>query len=199
MVVPEPAADFSGLAPRREPQRYLERCEDCEIATGCASPAGRSSRGPAPSPAARSARCGSCSTAGSSAARRLGGERADVAAVFGAAALGSGWSGTFELPAGLSLGAAVLLVEGTDERGGASVLHALRLESALLHGAENEAFHLTRELLAERERLADARARAALEEERLRSRIAAMQASRFWKLRNRWFRLKRALGWVDEI
>jgi hypothetical protein len=35
-----------------------------------------------------------------------------------------------------------------------------------------------------------------VEKRELEARIAAMQASRFWKLRNAWFRLKVRLGWA---
>ena len=39
---------------------------------------------------------------------------------------------------------------------------------------------------------------AALEAGALRARVAAMEASRFWKLRNAWFRVKRGLGLTRE-
>jgi hypothetical protein len=34
--------------------------------------------------------------------------------------------------------------------------------------------------------------------DRLETRIEAMQASRFWKLRNAWFGIKRSLGLTKE-
>ena len=44
--------------------------------------------------------------------------------------------------------------------------------------------------------LAEERARAAVETQELADRIAAMRASRFWKLRNAWFRFKVRVGWA---
>jgi hypothetical protein len=45
-----------------------------------------------------------------------------------------------------------------------------------------------------------ARLRAAADERiaALETRIAAMRASRFWKMRDRWFAVKRRLGLTDE-
>jgi hypothetical protein len=55
---------------------------------------------------------------------------------------------------------------------------------------------------AERQRLdqewSQRLARAVGETEALRTRIAGMEASRFWRARNRWFALKRALRLTDE-
>ena len=50
----------------------------------------------------------------------------------------------------------------------------------------------------DRQTMHAANAAAAQENAALRARIAAMEASRFWKLRNRWFALKRALRLTSE-
>lgn len=94
-------------------------------------------------------------------------------------------------------GARGLLYLGTVH--GASLLCRLRDQSFRLD-AERLAHHQTaerldRELATVRQALGDSRRRQSL----LEARIAAMEASRFWALRNRWFRIKKALRLVDRV
>jgi hypothetical protein len=60
------------------------------------------------------------------------------------------------------------------------VLYAGAAEAALLQVALTNVLNLSRENLM------------------LKARIAGMRASRFWKLRDRWFKVKRWLRLMDE-
>src|SRR5206468_9204978 len=98
------------------------------------------------------------------------------------------------------------------EDGERSLLYEDRVLAALLRSARLDLIMLERRrLAAEREsgerlaaeRAAHERAEAALADAGwriavLEARLAAMRASRFWKLRERWFALKRALRLTDE-
>ncbi|HEX5761449.1 MAG TPA: class I SAM-dependent methyltransferase [Thermoanaerobaculia bacterium] len=118
-------------------------------------------------------------------------ERPDVAALTGEpAALRSGWLFEAQLPAGTPR-SAPLVLRLADRRGGRTVVHVGTLASALLHSARQETVFFQTEL-----RRAEAEAARAAAE--LRARIAAMEASRFWQLRNRWFAVKRFLGLTRE-
>src|SRR5436305_1158701 len=100
------------------------------------------------------------------------------------------------LPEGLSRATAVLRLRAVDGRGRGHVLWAGSVEGLLLAATRLEAEHfrgLSRHLEAVH---AEERARARVEKRALEARIAAMKASRFWKLRNAWFRLKVRLGWA---
>jgi SAM-dependent methyltransferase len=121
--------------------------------------------------------------------------RPDVAGLLGEPRyLRSGWGGTFALPPGTSRGSSVLVIRVRDGRGVSHPLRAGSVESLLLESARNDVAVLHRELRATGERLAEVQARADSEIGGLRARIAAMESSRFWKMRNAWFRLKRAVG-----
>jgi SAM-dependent methyltransferase len=125
--------------------------------------------------------------------------RPDVAAWLGEEKyLRSGWLASCPLPAGASRTAAVLELRVMDGRGVAWPLWAGSIESALLAGSRMEGEALRRDLWRAEGLLAEERQRAALEAEALRNRLAAMEASRFWKLRNAWFRVKRSLGLTEE-
>jgi len=102
------------------------------------------------------------------------------------------------LPPGLSRSAAILTLRAVDGRGRPWLLAASSIDAALLAGARLDLAR-TEEELAEtradyRERLAIARARLA----GLDARLEAMEASRFWKLRNGWFAVKRFLKLTAE-
>lgn len=125
--------------------------------------------------------------------------RPDVAGMLGEPRyLHSGWGGAFALPPGTSRGSSVLVIRIRDGWGASHPLRAGSIDSLLLESARNDVSVLHRELRAAGERLAEARARADAEIGGLRARIAAMEASRFWKMRNAWFRLKRGLGLTRE-
>jgi len=102
------------------------------------------------------------------------------------------------LPPGVSRSAAILSLRAVDGRGQAWLFAASSLDAALLAGARNEAARAEAELARARAgheaRLAEAEARRA----GLEARIASMETSGFWKLRNRWFALKRFLRLTDE-
>jgi SAM-dependent methyltransferase len=189
LAVPEPKADFSRLSFRYEPYVFVERCE---LADG-----------------ERLELSGWACVLGCSRLRAVevvldgrllatlpvGDPRADVAALLGGERfLASGWGGSCRLPPGASPVTSLLRLRAVDDRGARFPARASRLASALLDSSRLEVSVVQRYLGQAR---ADA-ARAGLETAALRARIAAMEASRFWKLRNRWFRLKRALGWTDE-
>jgi uncharacterized protein YchJ len=72
------------------------------------------------------------------------------------------------------------------------------IESALLRSSRNRVEVLERELAGTLAHLAGVEARAAHEVREREARIAAMEASRFWKMRNAWFRTKRMLGLTRE-
>jgi SAM-dependent methyltransferase len=189
LVVPEPDADFGTLGFRYDPYLFVERCV---LADGdrldlsgwaCVLGCGRLREVevvvddqllatlPITDPR-------------HDVADRLGDERF----------LLSGWGGACRLPAGASPTTSLLRLRVVDDRGVRFPVQASRLASAQLDSARLEVTVLQR-CLAQAQLAA---ARAGLELEGLRARIAAMEASRFWKLRNRWFQLKRALGWTSE-
>ncbi len=112
--------------------------------------------------------------------------------------LHSGWNVSCPLPAGASRTAAVLRLRVVDGRGKPQPLWAGSIEALLLAGSRMEAEKFRNELWQAQGLLADERTRAALEAEALRNRLHAMEASRFWKLRNAWFRVKRGLGLTRE-
>jgi SAM-dependent methyltransferase len=125
--------------------------------------------------------------------------RPDVAAWLGEERfLRSGWLASCALPPGASRSAALLRLQVVDARGTAWPLWTGSLDGILLAGSRMEGERLQRDLWQSEAALADTRARAALEAEALRNRLAAMEASRFWKLRNAWFRVKRSLGLTTE-
>jgi hypothetical protein len=132
------------------------------------------------------------------AAAPVNGPRPDVAGRFGSWIGTPGWSCRAALPAAASPSHALLTVGLIDWRGELHPFHASTVLGALLASSRLEVGVLQRELREAREALAIERARAASAEEALAARIAAMEASRFWKLRNAWFRVKRALGLTEE-
>jgi len=89
---------------------------------------------------------------------------------------------------------AILSLRAVDRGGRRSLLAASSLDAALLDGARLDASRALSALAEVREELAVAKARNA----GLAARIASMQTSRFWWLRNRWFAAKRLLRLTDE-
>jgi SAM-dependent methyltransferase len=120
--------------------------------------------------------------------------RQDVAAQFGERYLHCGWSCRVRLPPAAPRREAVLIVRVVDSRGRAQPLWAGSIEGALLVSARQEAAYLNIVLADLRAHLAAVEARAAGDKEYLTARIAGMEASRFWKLRTAWFRVREALG-----
>jgi hypothetical protein len=125
-------------------------------------------------------------------------ERPDVAEmVEEPSALRSGWLLAAPLPPGTPR-SAPLVLRVADRRGGRFVAHVSTLAAALLRSSRLEVRFYQAALSREEAERREAEARAAAEIAGLRARIAAMQASRFWKLRNRWFAVKRFLRLTDE-
>jgi len=120
--------------------------------------------------------------------------RPDVAALFGDRFSHPGWSCRCPLPPAAPRREAVLIVRVVDARGRAQPLWASSIEGALLHSSRQEVAHLQMVTADLQARLALAEARAAADRASFEARIAAMEASRFWKLRTAWFRVREALG-----
>lgn len=130
------------------------------------------------------------------------GPRDDVAARLGDRFRMSGWGCAAPLPAGASRSRSALVLSVVDDRGVASPLFASTIDAALLGFSRLEVGvlqgELERALEQFRGRLEEERAQAASEAAALQARIAAMEASRFWKARNAWFRFKRMAGLTEE-
>jgi SAM-dependent methyltransferase len=120
--------------------------------------------------------------------------RPDVAALFGARFSHPGWACVCPLPAGASRRDAVLLVRAVDGRGRSQPLWASSIEAALLASSRQEVAHLQKMVADLRGEVVMAEARAAAEREGFEARIASMEASRFWKIRKVWFRVRETLG-----
>jgi SAM-dependent methyltransferase len=192
VVVPEAGAELAGLAVHGEPEVMVE---ECTVAGGELSLAGWAV-----------ARHGGVErvevTADGAllAAAPVGAPLPHVAAALGAEHTASGWSCRVPLAAVAPEGAprAVVALSAVDRRGIAHVSRIGRLEGLLGSFRADQVRGLAADLLAVRGELSDYRGRAEGEMAGLRARIAAMEASRFWKMRNAWFALKRALRLTDE-
>jgi SAM-dependent methyltransferase len=127
------------------------------------------------------------------------GPREDVARFLGSERYRhSGWILSCPLPPdGVSRSAPALL-RLVDAQGRGRPAWAGSLDALLLTAAQTSVRALRRDLLHAEAVLGEERARAAVEAEALRARVAAMEASRFWKLRDAWFRVKRGLGLTDQ-
>lgn len=124
--------------------------------------------------------------------------RPDVAAAVAAtAAATASWRCPCPVPSGVPRSEVVLLVKARLEDGSEHVLHLSSLEAALLWSARRRGEELEDAVRRLTARAAGLEAEAAGREHRiaeLEARLRAMRASRFWKLRDAWFRLKRTLG-----
>ena len=200
IVVPEADRDFSGLRVKPEPEGFVEHCSAPARHLRMAGwTADRILRQPP-----RELRL------------RIGGDvrlvirefqpRPEVSALFPYEQVtGYGWRFEAELPANALERGALLEIEIVDAAGAVSTLYTDTLGAALLRSARLDKHALEvrlQEKAAEREaeraeeqRQAGALQRTIGERDAL---IAAMRASRFWKLRNAWFRVKRTLGLTAE-
>jgi len=104
----------------------------------------------------------------------------------------AGWQVIGRVPADRSRTEVTVLLKARSRSGAERILFLGSLESALLLAARQRIATLEVELRA-------TRTRAVLALGRLRHRISAMRSSRFWKLRNGWFRIKKSLGLVGKI
>ncbi|MEA2601130.1 MAG: hypothetical protein QOF89_2122 [Acidobacteriota bacterium] len=197
VVVPEADAGFSGLTLRAEPEGFVEHCSQAGSRLRLAGWAVDRARRAAP----RELRVA------------VGGEtllvhrdftpRPEVAVLFPYEEVEAcGWDFIAELPAGAEEADPVLAVDVVDAEGGVSRLYEDRLTAALLRSARLDLYDLQAQarqrddasLAEERARHQQAEAGLRSEIASLQNRIAAMEASRFWKLRNVWWRMKRRQG-----
>jgi SAM-dependent methyltransferase len=197
LALPEPGVDFSALDFQGEPQLFVEHAE---LAAGELKLSGWA--------AVRNGTVREVEVW--LGGERLGtapvdGVRADVAGFFGGDRhLRSGWTCSCSLPAGASRFAAVLrlrVINGRADRGHRGQGHVLwagSVEGLLLAASRLETGQLQGWLRHTEAVLAEERVRAAVERSALQARIAAMEASRFWKLRNAWFRLKARVGLAEK-
>jgi SAM-dependent methyltransferase len=188
LALPEPRVDFSSFAFSGEPQLFVERAE--------LSGGGRLDLAGWAAVRNGTVRAVEVWLDGERlASAPVDGERGDVAGFFGGERhLRSGWTCACDLPAAASRSISVLRLRAVDGRGHGHVLWSGSVEGLLLASSRLEAGQLRGWLRHNEAVLAEERARAAVERSALEARIAAMEASRFWKLRNAWFRLKARLG-----
>jgi SAM-dependent methyltransferase len=193
LAIPEPGVDFSGLDFHSEPHLFLERARLAEGGRRLEIDGWAAVR-------SGSVRSVEVLLDGQRIATAPVAEpRPDVAAFLkDDRYLHTGWRCSCPLPPGVSHASAVLRLRVVDGRGIAHPLWVGSIQAALLSGSRMEADGLRVELMHAREVQAEERRQAASEIGGLRARIAAMEASRFWKARNAWFRMKRGLGLTRE-
>lgn len=192
VAVPGADVDFSGLAFRGDPLLYVETCRLEENGRRLYLDGWAASR-------AGSAEAVEVLLDGRLAATAaVTGPREDVASALGERFVRSGWNCSFALPSGASRSSSVLALRVVDDRGVPHLLHASTPDAALLESAQRKIGLLGTELARAHERTAEVQARSAVAIQALETRIAAMEASRFWKMRNAWFRVKRLLGLTTE-
>ncbi|HEX4961447.1 MAG TPA: class I SAM-dependent methyltransferase [Thermoanaerobaculia bacterium] len=183
VVVPEGGADFSGLGLRAEPEGFVEHCS---LAGGHLTLAGwvvdRARHAP---PREVRLSVGDATVLVQSAFT----PRPEVAVLFPfekVAACGFKLEAV-PLPAGAEAASPLVALDVVDAEGGVSRLYEDALPAALLRSARLDSYALETQARKLRQ-----------EGDALRARIAGMEASRFWKLRNAWFRVKRSLGLTRE-
>ncbi len=108
-----------------------------------------------------------------------------------------GWQLTVEIPSGARDSDPLLALDVVDAGGNVSRLYEDRLAAALLRSARLDLYFLGRKaeekdaaLAREQARHEQAEADLRAEIAGLENRLAAMEASRFWKLRNLWWKMK---------
>jgi SAM-dependent methyltransferase len=124
--------------------------------------------------------------------------RPDVQAAFPEAGARTGFELAVALPERCRHGVMPLVVEAETSGGVGGVLYAGTVAQALLGSTRAELASCENLRRHEAEVAALRNRQLELDAEALRARIAAMEASRFWKLRNAWFRAKRAAGLTQE-
>lgn len=121
--------------------------------------------------------------------------RPDVAAFFGEADLRAGWAVTVESSSARALdGDAMISVQAVSRSGLAHLIHLGSIEATEL-GLQLDEEHARRQRAEAEAIAARAAARAAAASAAaLTSELDRMRSSRFWRLRDAWWRLKSALG-----
>jgi SAM-dependent methyltransferase len=113
-----------------------------------------------------------------------------------------GWCFAVRLPRGTSRSTGALTIRVIDANGLESVLYAATIDAALLSSLQRDLVTMAAETARlqkeHAEALAQRRAEADYEISVLEARLAAMENSRFWKIRNGWFGIKRRLGLTRE-
>lgn len=113
-----------------------------------------------------------------------------------------GWQLAFDLPEGTDRDSARLAVAAVDTAGREHEVFAGPLQVALLRSARMGVLygHLEQQRLRSEHEATVTRLRTETQAriDHLEAQLAGMRASRFWKLRNAWFALKRRLGVTDE-
>ncbi len=112
-----------------------------------------------------------------------------------------GFQMVVDLPGIPALESACLSVRPVSSEGEEINLYDGSIAAACLRSAQLDALMLQGELTRHREELAGQEGRLAelgSQKEELVRRLHAMEASRFWKARNLWFRCKRAVGLTAE-
>jgi SAM-dependent methyltransferase len=200
IVVPEPSADFSRLRVGPAPEGFVEHCSaPGRLLRMAGWVVDRVLRQPP-----RELRL------------RIGGDirlvyrdfqpRPEVAALFPYENVtGYGWRFEVEIPPSALERGATLELEVVDAAGESSTLYSDTLAAAFLRSARLDRHALEvrlQELVAAREveRAKEARRAEDLHHTicELEARLAGMRASRFWTLRNAWFRVKRKLRLTEE-
>jgi SAM-dependent methyltransferase len=117
----------------------------------------------------------------------------------------AGWQATVAIPETADVDAARLTIRAASRDGAEVELYADSILAALLRSAQLDIVtlqqHLRQEAAAREALAASLESELAERDARidgLRQRIDAMEASRFWKARNLWFRLKRLAGLTRE-
>lgn len=193
VAVPEPDAGFAGLAVQSEPELMVDRSEveNGELVL----------RGWALARHGGVAAVEVIADVEVLARAPVDSPRPDVAAAYGARFGTPGWSSRCRLPGADSPeGArdATFALRVVDAAGEGHVLRVGTLDGLLAAFRREQVRGLESDVHALHGELAAVRRETGAELARLRARIAAMEASRFWKLRNRWFAVKRALRLTDE-
>ncbi|HEV8581199.1 MAG TPA: class I SAM-dependent methyltransferase [Thermoanaerobaculia bacterium] len=188
LAVPEPGVDFSSLGFHGEPELFLERYE-------LAADGRLDLKGWAVVRSGELHEIEIVLDGERLAAAPVDEPRPEVAELLGGDRyLRSGWLCSCRLPPRVSYSSSVLLLRVVDARGVGHPLWAGSIEALQLLAWRNHAAWLRRKLKHVEAVLGEERARTAVEAGALQARIAAMEASRFWKLRTAWFRLKQRLG-----
>jgi hypothetical protein len=128
--------------------------------------------------------------------------RPDVAAYLGTeSAARSGWGCTVPYAAVRSFRSQIVTISAFSTDGDERILFIGTLDSLYGTVMQARAQDLTRRLGEKQNEVADLSERLAAAEHRgreLDALVVAMKASKFWKAREQWFAMKRAMGWTEE-
>ncbi len=200
VVVDRPGADFSHLAVRALPEGYVDSCKltppDRLDLSGWVADRGTGQPVREVQVLIDGLVLQVC---------RLFHPRGDVAALLFKNDPGvepQGWRFAIRLPRGTSRSTGALSIRVIDANGLESILYAATIDAALLASLQRDLVAMDAEIVRIRkehgEALAQRRAEADYEISVLEARLAAMENSRFWKIRNGWFGIKRKLGLTRE-